>query len=172
MPASLMGPGAISGGVPTQDLHDNALSLRARPNQTSSTHRLLGKCLLPMRHVNATTASVHERVHAPCRISDSSFPPTDRIRPTSLPCRISQSYRISRPVLKLKWTWFFAYHRLIQFIILSLSLLETRRLAKSITVSVFISRTLLNNFYISYIPKTLLKSIQQHRAFIQENKLT
>lgn len=102
MPASLMGPGAISGGVPTQDLHDNALSLRARPNQTSSTHRLLGKCLLPMRHVNATTASVHERVHAPCRISDSSFPPTDRIRPTSLPCRISQSYRISRPVFEIE----------------------------------------------------------------------
>lgn len=68
MPASLMGPGAISGGVPTQDLHDNALSLRARPNQTSSTHRLLSKCLLPMHHVNATTASVHERTHAPCTV--------------------------------------------------------------------------------------------------------
>lgn len=49
---------------------------------------MLSKCLLPMRHVNATTVSVHERIHAP--VLASAIPlllsPMDRNRATF--CRI------------------------------------------------------------------------------------
>lgn len=89
---------------------------------------------------------------AGARISDSSFPPADRIRATSPPnLSNSRPYRKSPPVLKLRLTVLQISARLIRLIIEFM--LETKGLKKKYhgVCSYYEGNFIINNFCISYV---------------------
>lgn len=88
---------------------------------------------------------------AGARISDSSFPPADRIRATSPPnLSNSRPYRKSPPVLKLRLTVLQISARLIRLII-EFIVARNEGIEKKGVCFYYQGNFIINNFCISYV---------------------